>query len=92
MPYHPSYCAGDLHRLGGGGRKMALQWGTTQKGLLLFSPSPRSPAEPSSMQTPLLKQLEIQAGRGGQQFIKWQQASEVGTAGMEAERGKGPWL
>lgn len=95
MLYPPSLGAGDLHRLGGGGRKMALQWGATQKGLLLFS-SPRSPAEPSFMQTTLLKKLEIQATRemvgvgvGGQQFIKWQQASEVGTAGMEAERGEG---
>lgn len=62
MLYPPSFCAGDLHRLGGGGRKMALQWGATQKGLLLFSP-PRSPAEPSFMQTTLLKKLEIQATR-----------------------------
>lgn len=73
---------------------MALPWGATQKGLLLFS-LPRSPAEPSFMQTTLLKKLEIQATRGmggGQQFIKWPQASEVGTEGMEAERGKGPRL
>lgn len=35
------------------GRKTALQWGSTQKDLLLFSPSPFSPAEPSFMQTTL---------------------------------------
>ena len=47
------------------------------------------------MQTTLLKELKIQAGGGGkgsQQFIKWQQASQVGTAEWEAARENGARL
>lgn len=84
--------------LGEGGRKTALQRGSAQKGLLFFSRSPFSPAEPSFTQTTLLKKLKIPAtgevGRergkaGSQQFIKWQQAREVETAGMGGSEGEG---
>lgn len=42
VPHHPSFCVGDLHRLVGGGEKEGF---TMELCLLLFRPSPFSPAE-----------------------------------------------
>lgn len=69
VPDHPSFCVGNLLSLGWG-RKGALQWGPAQKGLLLFGPSPFSPAELSFMQTTLLKKLKILATGGGEERRK----------------------
>lgn len=69
VPHHTSFCVGYLQSLGWG-RKGALQWGPAQKGLLLFGPSPFSPAELSFMQTTLLKKLKILATGGGEERSK----------------------
>lgn len=97
MPYHPSFRVGDHHRPTVAGRKTALQWGSAQKGLLLSRASPFSPAE-SFYANNTLKEAQTTGYWGwgwgwvSQQFIKWQRASEVGTAEWEAARRKAPWL
>lgn len=73
------------------GEKACCTMGLCIQRPLLFRPSPFSPAEPNFTQTTLLKELKIQAGggeKGSQQFIKWQQASQVGTGRMGGSEGE----